>query len=71
MIDRRKKNMQWHVVDAAGSVYGNYDATICAILLDIRDELQTLNKVFQCRNFLDIPGVLRSIKTNTTKRKKK
>src|SRR5882762_6574866 len=32
-----------------------------ALLMDIRDELQRLNRVFACSNFLSIPRSLRSI----------
>ena len=36
-----------------------------AVLMDIRDELKTLNAVFRCHNALAIPALLRDIKTQT------
>ncbi len=69
----RHKNINW---DLAEEING--DGRPCglarrqvAVLMDIRDELQTLNSVFACRNFLDVPQLLRDIKRNTTKRKRK
>lgn len=38
-----------------------------AVLMDIRDELQKLNALLGCHNFVSIPTVLRSIRRNTSK----
>lgn len=34
----------------------------CALLMDIRDELQKLNSLLHCSNFTGIPTTLRSIR---------
>lgn len=41
------------------------------LLMDIRDELQKLNAVLNCRNFLAIPSKLDKIERNTCKPKRK
>jgi hypothetical protein len=38
------------------------------LLQQIRDELATLNQLLACPNFTGIPGTLRRIAQNTTKR---
>jgi hypothetical protein len=43
------------------------DAQI-AVLMDIRDELKQLNRVFACPNAIAIPDLLRTIARNTKKR---
>lgn len=48
-----------------------HEDRVLAVLMDIREELQTLNDVFRCHNALAIPELLRAIKKNTTKRKRK
>jgi hypothetical protein len=42
-----------------------------AVLMDIRRELQTLNRLLHCKNFTSIPQYLRDIRRHTTKPKKK
>lgn len=44
-IDRRKKNARWRVYKEDGTRYepATYIASILAVLMDIRDELQLLN----------------------------
>jgi hypothetical protein len=42
----------------------------CAILMDIRAELQRMNNILQCPNFVEIPSILRRVERNTKKRKK-
>ncbi len=65
----RFKNIDWVVKpdkihrDAAANVT---EAKL-AVLMDIRDELQTLNGILGCVNFLNIPKVLAAIKVNTAK----
>lgn len=62
----RHKNSNWTLPDGPLE----YAAASLAVLMDIRDELQTLNSVFRCRNFQDIPGILRTIRGNTSRIKK-
>lgn len=64
MADKRHRNVNWLLNDPAPTEH----ATL-AVLMDIRDELQYLHQVFGCKNFLDLPNVVRRIEANTTKRK--
>lgn len=64
----RWKNQSW---DMAADDHPTYDMAQLATLMDIRDELQTLNAVFRCHNALVIPELLRAIKKNTTKPRRK
>jgi len=41
-----------------------------AVLLDIREELRTLNRLLSCPNFTRIPRTLVEIENNTSKRQK-
>lgn len=60
-IDRRKKDQNWEITDENGSLYsGIKDAVSVAVLMDIRDELQRLNRLLHCSNFLEIPRQLRA-----------
>ena len=68
MTDTRKKNYSWCIDTTANGNTPKEDARL-AVLMDIRDELQILNCVFRCHNFLDIPFKLDAIKKNTTKKK--
>lgn len=71
-VDRRQKNGNWYVLNERGEKYpGDYAHAHLAVLMDIRDELQALNRVFACPNFLAVPVVLREIAgaTRDTRRK--
>lgn len=61
------KNATWNVALDNPS----WDAAHAAILMDIRDELQKLNGLFRCMNFLNIPFKLDKIVKNTSKPKRK
>lgn len=61
-MSKRYKNHQWVVTFA--------DAKL-AVLMDIRDELKTLNRLLACPNFLQIPTSLREISAHTKPRKRK
>lgn len=69
MGDLRCKNANWNI-HAAPDGTVSYEKAHLAVLMDIRDELQTLNLLLGCRNFTDIPNVLRKIRTNTAKPRK-
>lgn len=66
MADTRKANIDW-------SLPTNQNGTVAiefvqvALLMDLRDELQKLNRLLHCSNFLEIPRILRTIRHNTTK----
>lgn len=57
----------------------SWEGIAVAVLMDIRDELQTLNRVFACHNAQDIPHILRrldrrlakKIPLKTTKKRKR
>jgi hypothetical protein len=53
----RHKNAAWDLPDQPG-----YDAIKVGLLMDLRDELQKLNRVFECANFIGIPATLREIR---------
>ena len=61
-VDRRKKNINWNVADERGNMYNSVNAASLAMLLDIRDELQTLNKLLGCHNFVNLPQTLKGLR---------
>lgn len=61
-------NQNWSA--PAGGI-STWEQAAVFVLMDIRAELQRLNAVFACQNFLDVPKVLRAIKTNTRKPKRR
>lgn len=70
--DTRYKNAQWKIPnDNSGDV--TWDGCKLAVLMDIRDELQRLNNLLRCTNFLAIPRKLDLIarKLPTLKRRRK
>ena len=76
MADQRQKNQNWCVAHKdTGKLYENQigwaSFAQLAVLMDIRDELQTLNRIFGCVNFQRIPRVLDTIAKNTTKKRPK
>lgn len=70
MAGERFKNNQWTVHRAVdGSV--SYEGAQLTVLMDIRDELQKLNTLLGCHNFVSVPSILREIRSNTHKPKRK
>jgi len=64
------KNMDWQIaVNLDHSV--SIENARLAVLMDIRDELQKLNRLLHCHNAVRIPKILDAIRRNTTKRRKK
>lgn len=43
-VDRRVKNRAWAVLNEDGKQYGTYTQATFAVLMDLRDELQKLNR---------------------------
>lgn len=64
----RYKDVNWTFPDS-GEVRWSQIPT--AILMDIRDELKSLNALLHCGNFQRIPTTLRTISRNTHKPKKR
>jgi len=69
MADRRKRNVNWWVAEEDGTV-PSWDRAAVAVLMDIRDELQILNRLLACPNFTGIPETLRTIARHTKRKKK-
>ena len=63
----RHKNGDWNLGEKASDGLTWEQASI-AVLMDIRDELQRLNRVICCSNFIGMPFTLRRIEENTKKR---
>ena len=62
----------WDLEDPKGSgKIGTWQKVGVAVLMDIREELKTLNRLLSCPNFQSIPRRLRQIAANTTKPKRK
>ena len=61
----RLKDQAWNIPEPA-----TWDGAKVALLMDIRDELQHLNRTLDCPNFQNIPRTLTQIARNTTKRKR-
>lgn len=69
MDDTRKKNVDWAILRNTNGTTSAETASL-AVLMDIRDELQKLNRVFECHNFLRISQTLEQIRRSTTKKRK-
>jgi hypothetical protein len=66
---RRTRNWQWNESpDKSGSY--SWNQAIVSVLTDIREELQKLNSVLQCPNFIAVPSKLDQIAKNTRKRRR-
>jgi hypothetical protein len=77
----RQKDVSWNVGDKPET----WEQVNCAVLMDIRDELKTLNRsmdqmnsaaarmdlVLRCHNTTRIPQILDKIAVNTRKPKRK
>ena len=68
MVDRQAKDRQWAVAEENGQIE-SWEPVVVAVLMDIRRELKSLNRLLACDNFLSIPSTLRRIQRNTLRRK--
>lgn len=66
----RFANTDWHLADQKNQIE-TWEKVGIAVLMDIREELRTLNRLLSCPNFTGIPATLRRISANTAKPKKK
>lgn len=57
MVDRRLKNQEWQPGDKDGNAI-SWERVQVAVLMDIRDELKALRRIFECQNFQQIPRKL-------------
>jgi hypothetical protein len=69
MSDYRCKNVSWKLHTDSDNVL-SWESVHAAILMDIRDELQDLNRLLRCPNFIAIPRKLDRISRNTAKPKR-
>lgn len=60
--DTRYKNFVWIIPSEANP---SFEGAQLAVLMDIRDELQRLNELLHCPNFVSIPPMLDEIVINT------
>lgn len=62
----RHKNQDWSMPEGTPNGKGgsthSWESIHASIAMDVRDELQRLNALLQCKNFISIPGELRAIK---------
>jgi len=71
MKDMRHRNANWAITLHSNGQTVSFEGAQLAVLMDIRDELQALNRLLNCHNALDIPRILRQIRANTSKPKRK
>ena len=60
-------NAEWRTRD--GNDF-TWEQVVVEVLMDVRKELQRLNSVLQCPNFIAVPSKLDRIEKNTRKRRK-
>jgi len=63
----RFKNIDWNLPTKANGGIDSWNGVTAALLMDIRDELQVLNRLLGCHNFLRVPRILDDIAANTKK----
>jgi hypothetical protein len=64
---RKHRNSEWNL---PASETLTWEQASFAVLLDIREELRTLNLILRCPNFTRIPAKLDAIKRNTARPRK-
>lgn len=71
----RHANYNWNLPEGIPNSNGGkshtWESIHAALLMDIRDELQKLNQLLHCSNFVGIPSKLERIARNTVKPRKK
>lgn len=60
MADTRQRNVNWSINAGASGMFSVAQARL-AVLMDIRDELQAINRILGCPNFRAIPQRLSRI----------
>jgi len=64
------RNVNWSLTRDSNGKFSMEQATLLT-LMDIREELRDLNRVFRCSRFLDVPSKLDRIEKNTRKTARK
>lgn len=71
----RHRNVEWNLPegtkDQDGTRRHEWGSIQISLLMDIRDELQTLNRLLACPNFTGIPRTLYDIRRNTARKRRK
>lgn len=71
----RHKDQNWNLPEGNPTANGcrehQWDSIHAALLMDIRDELKSMNAILHCSNFLRIPQKLDEIRRNTAKMRKR
>lgn len=62
MADTRYKDANWN----CDSCNGGSGKAETALLMDIRDELKKLNRVFECPNFLGLPRDISKLRSEVS-----
>jgi len=63
------KGIHWTINSEDGKSVLNVNEAMLAVLMDLRDELQTLKNIFQYGELSHMSQILREIRRNTKKRK--
>lgn len=71
MTDTRHKNANWNLGQSNSNGRFTFDQIKVAVLMDIRDELQKLNRLLHCPNFVAIPRKLDAINKKLPPRRKR
>jgi hypothetical protein len=61
MIDRKFRNVNWRLRAKDDGVVENWETLHAALLMDIREELQILNKLLASRRMATMPRLLERI----------
>lgn len=69
-MGKRFKDCNWLFDPAQNGSIQTWEQAQVAVLMDIRDELKTLNALLHCHNFTSIPTILRGIRTKIPAKKK-
>jgi hypothetical protein len=70
MNNRLSRNVDWAVTEVDGRT-PTWERAGIAVLMDIREELQCLTRLFACEHFLTMPQTLRQIARNTRQPKRR
>jgi hypothetical protein len=73
VANTRHKNAEWTVGDEHTGEVPTWERAGIAVLMDLRDELQEMNRtlsVLKCINFIRIPRILDGIRKNTTRKRR-
>jgi hypothetical protein len=68
----RFKDVNWDLPgDGQNNRVNTWEQAGIAVMMDVRDELKQLNRLLNCRNFLQIPWELYEIRKAVQRKKRK